>query len=356
MLTAPFLHLCRIRSVASCFAEVHASYQHLPDVAYEVRQGAILCRQQLLESTKMLRRVEHTSGVVLNMLPDLELAIEEGEPKLAGNFFSMVKGWVVELKELVISTQSMNKQSMEKIQQIIERSTIGLQAGASKAAGSTHSVSIPKPILEAIMKKLEISDKLPIVDNDNAVASSDDSLQLSVQQLMELFASLFSNASPSKEVVESKDSLLLARVYSIDSDASLGSASPDKLKTTKAEDGHAEDVPDGQTKAGIAATAHRTSSMDVDFPALDSRKESNDSTISMDGGDVGRCSDSEDPSKREESNNNNNNNTALKSTQPQPVSGASHLNLALEKLHQVRLQCLPLLLLTHPLTHSPMVL
>lgn len=270
------------------------------------------------------------------MLPDLELAIEEGEPKLAGNFFSMVKGWVVELKELVISTQSMNKQSMEKIQQIIERSTIGLQAGASKAVGSTHSVSIPKPILEAIMKKLEISDKMPIVDNDDAVASTDDSLQLSVQQLMELFASLFSNASQSKEVEESRDSLLLARVYSIDSDASLGSTSPEKLKT-EANDGHTESVSDGQMNAGIAATAHRTNSMDVDYPVLDSRKESNDSTISMDGGDAGRCCDSEDPTKKER-------NTplvfvadggaALKPTQP-PVSGASHLNLALEKLHQV---------------------
>lgn len=288
------------------------------------------------------------------MLPDLELAIEEGEPKLAGNFFSMVKGWVVELKELVISTQSMNKQSMEKIQQIIERSTIGLQAGASKAAGSTHSVSIPKPILEAIMKKLEISDKLPIVDNDDATAasSSDDSLQLSVQQLMELFASLFSNASQSKEVVESNDSLLLARVYSIDSDASLGSTSPEKLKT-EAKDGHTESVSDGQMNAGIAATAHRTNSMDVDYPVLDSRKESNDSTISMDGG---RCSDSEDPSKRE---GNSplvfvaDGGAALKPTQP-PVSGASHLNLALEKLHQVRLTCLPSPIYSS--THSIMVL
>ena len=291
------------------------------------------------------------------MLPDLELAIEEGEPKLAGNFFSMVKGWVVELKELVISTQSMNKQSMEKIQQIIERSTIGLQAGASKAAGSTHSVSIPKPILEAIMKKLEISDKMPIVDNDDAAASSssDDSLQLSVQQLMELFASLFSNASQSKEVVENNDNLLLARVYSIDSDASLGSTSPEKLKT-EANDGHTESVSDGQMNAGIAATAHRTNSMDVDYPVLDSRKESNDSTISMDGGDAGRCSDSEDPSKRE---GNNplvfvaDGGAALKPTQP-PVSGASHLNLALEKLHQVRLACLPSPF--HSSTHSIMVL
>jgi len=293
----------------------------------------------------MLRRVEHTSGVVLSMLPDLELAIEEGEPKLAGNFFSMVKGWVVELKQLVISTQHMNKQSMDKIQQIIERSTIGLQAGASQAAaGANHSVNIPKPILQAIMKKLEISDvKLPI-ECDNALTATDDSLQLNVQHLMELFVSLFSNSSSSNSNeavdVESKDNLL-ARVYSIDSDASLGSTSPDKL-INEANAGQAgvnghevvnERVSEQtKTATGIAATAHRTSSMDVDSPFLDARKESNDSTISMDGGDQIRSSDGEGPMK--EPLIVADGGAALKPTQP-PVSGASHLSLALEKLHQV---------------------
>ncbi len=41
--------------------------------------------------------------------PDLELAVEEGEPKLATDFFNMVKQWVVELKELVKSTQVSNQ-------------------------------------------------------------------------------------------------------------------------------------------------------------------------------------------------------------------------------------------------------
>ena len=49
------------------------------------------------------------------MFPDLELAIEEGEPQLALHFFSMVKVWVVELRELVNSTQQKNNASMDQV-------------------------------------------------------------------------------------------------------------------------------------------------------------------------------------------------------------------------------------------------
>lgn len=110
---APLLHLQR--SIATCFEEVHASYKDLPEVASEVRQGAALCREQLTESTKMLRKVEQTAAAVLGMFPDLELAVEEGEPQLAAEFFGMVKGWVVELREMVNSTQGINKASMFQV-------------------------------------------------------------------------------------------------------------------------------------------------------------------------------------------------------------------------------------------------
>jgi serine/threonine protein kinase len=110
---APLLHLQR--SIATCFAEVHDSYRDLPEVASEVRHGASLCRDQLTESMKMLRKVEQTAEAVLGMFPDLVLAVEEGEPQLAADFFSMVKGWVAELRELVSSTQSINKASMFQV-------------------------------------------------------------------------------------------------------------------------------------------------------------------------------------------------------------------------------------------------
>jgi hypothetical protein len=110
---APLLHLQR--SIADCFDEVHASYKDLPEVASEIRQGAALCREQLTESTKMLRKVEQTAAAVLGMFPDLELAVEEGEPQLAADFFNMVKGWVAELREMVNTTQGINKASMFQV-------------------------------------------------------------------------------------------------------------------------------------------------------------------------------------------------------------------------------------------------
>jgi len=110
---APLLHLQR--SIATCFDEVHASYQDMPEVASEIREGASLCREQLTQSLKMLRKVEQTAAAVLNMFPDLELAIEEGEPQLAANFFATVKEWVTDLRELVNSTQSINKASMQQV-------------------------------------------------------------------------------------------------------------------------------------------------------------------------------------------------------------------------------------------------
>ena len=110
---APLLHLQR--SIATCFDEVHASYKEMPEVASDIRQGAALCREQLTESTKMLRKVEQTAAAVLNMFPDLELAVEEGEPALAAEFFGMVKEWVAELREMVTTTQGINKASMYKV-------------------------------------------------------------------------------------------------------------------------------------------------------------------------------------------------------------------------------------------------
>lgn len=109
----PLLHLQR--SIATCFEEAHSVYQHYPDIATQVRRGAVLCRQQLAASTKMLREVEQTASAVLGMFPDLELAVEEGEPVMAANFFTMVRTWVVDLRMLVNSTQTANRASMEQV-------------------------------------------------------------------------------------------------------------------------------------------------------------------------------------------------------------------------------------------------
>ena len=51
----------------------------IPELANEVKQSTSLCKEQLTESAKMLRKIEQTAAAVLQMLPDLELAIEEGK-------------------------------------------------------------------------------------------------------------------------------------------------------------------------------------------------------------------------------------------------------------------------------------
>lgn len=109
------------REVAACFDDALTVYQFLPEVAAEIRRGSDLCHRQIQESTKMLRKIEQTACSVLEMFPDLELAISEGEPELAMKFFGMMKGWVTELMLLVNGTQSANRASLDQVQVIVER-------------------------------------------------------------------------------------------------------------------------------------------------------------------------------------------------------------------------------------------
>ena len=59
--------------------------------------------------------MEQTAVAVLQLFQDLELAVEEGEPQLALDFFNLVRTWVGELKEAVLSTQQVHKLSMEQV-------------------------------------------------------------------------------------------------------------------------------------------------------------------------------------------------------------------------------------------------
>ena len=59
--------------------------------------------------------MEQTATSVLNLFPDLELAVEEGEPSLAAEFFNMVRQWVGELREMVAATQAANRASMVEV-------------------------------------------------------------------------------------------------------------------------------------------------------------------------------------------------------------------------------------------------
>eukprot|EP01039_Chlorochromonas_danica_P009194 gene9194-10154_t len=186
---APLLHLQR--SIATCFEEAHAQYQMMPEVAVQVRRGAVLCRQQLVESTKMLRKVEQTAAEVLEMFPDLELAVEEEEPQLAAEFFNIVKGWVVELREVVASTQKINKASMNQIQKVVEQSTLGLRKQEENKK-AVNTISLSKKLLETLMDKIQVpsSTNAMIVGSPHH-SDDEDVIALDANQVLELFMALF---------------------------------------------------------------------------------------------------------------------------------------------------------------------
>jgi len=210
---APLLHLQR--SIALCFEEAHAEYQEFPEVASQIRRGAVLCRHQLVESTKMLRKVEQTAKEVLEMFPDLELAIEEDEPKLASEFFNIVKEWVVELREQVNSTQKINKASMNQIQRVVEQSTMSLKEKVQeKERHHTTQMMLAKQFVETILQKLNpttVGNALTNGSSKGGAASNNagnnnghDSVDLSnvnidANSAFELFLSLFSAATQQQQ-------------------------------------------------------------------------------------------------------------------------------------------------------------
>lgn len=188
----PLLHLQR--SIASCFEQAHLAYQEIPEVATRVRRGAALCRSQLTESTKMLHKVEQTATSVLNMFPDLELAVEEGAPELATQFFTMVRGWVGELRQMVNSTVQVNKASMDEIQAIVEQSTIGLQ--------SSYQQQKIRNITQSLMSAIQSQVNLATTNNGEKVEMTSD-------QILQLFLNLFGQQRNNIQFNEN-ESLLIA--------------------------------------------------------------------------------------------------------------------------------------------------
>lgn len=135
-----------------------------------------MCRTQVQESTKMLHKVEQTSLSVLNMFPDLELALEENEPALAGIFFDMVKSWISELVVSVGVTQQANRASISKIQNILETSTNRLKVSTSPRISNGDKVTVSISDLQRTL--LDLQNK----QNSNTLNTTD---------FVALFSSLF---------------------------------------------------------------------------------------------------------------------------------------------------------------------
>uniref|UniRef100_A0A7S1UJ38 Protein kinase domain-containing protein n=1 Tax=Phaeomonas parva TaxID=124430 RepID=A0A7S1UJ38_9STRA len=108
------------KEVARCMALAHAAYADSPVVAAEVRRSAIICRTAQVESAALLRRVQQTADSVLDLIPDLELAVREQEPELAMEFFSTVRTWVQRLTDEITRVQGENKNSLVALSDAFE--------------------------------------------------------------------------------------------------------------------------------------------------------------------------------------------------------------------------------------------
>ena len=145
----------------------------------------------------MLRTVEQTAGAVLNMFPDLELAVEENEPTLAIAFFNMVRGWVVELRALVHSTQDVNKASMEQIQLIVEQSTLGLMQHRTEAqTGMAEQLSQRLTDMLAVQRRnLQMNTATAAGGAEGTDVPFHPGGGISADQLLDLFVTMFGHQS-----------------------------------------------------------------------------------------------------------------------------------------------------------------
>lgn len=131
-----------------------------------------------------------TNQLQLDMFPDLELAVDEGVPELANEFFTIVKGWVVDLRDLVSSTQKANHASMIQIQTIVESSTVGLK-NSGRQGSLPSTMKLPKGVISMVQKQLTNGD-----DNNPMDGSVTQDISLSPDQVLELFLGLFGQVQP----------------------------------------------------------------------------------------------------------------------------------------------------------------
>ena len=107
------------RSIASCLHSALCACAHEPAISSNIRKSAVLCREQLLQSTKLLRKIEQTATSVLDMYKDLELAVAEGMPARAHDLFSTVKKWVGDLRAAVVEVQTANQARILQVHETI---------------------------------------------------------------------------------------------------------------------------------------------------------------------------------------------------------------------------------------------
>ena len=114
-------------------------------MSQRIRGCAVLCRSQLLENTKLLRKIEQTAAGALDLHEDLELSVASGESPLALQLLTTCKKWVGGLREAVVAVQRGNRVQVDELHGAISDVEAIRARGADPAALGGENAAPPAP-------------------------------------------------------------------------------------------------------------------------------------------------------------------------------------------------------------------
>ncbi len=114
-------HLVLLQAqIAACMEEAYHASSGKPGLESLVRKSALQTRDMMNSSLQLTKKLQQTALSVLEMMPDLKVAMEEGEFKMAVVFFETIKEWVVELKAESITLIQTNSGVIQNLSCVIE--------------------------------------------------------------------------------------------------------------------------------------------------------------------------------------------------------------------------------------------
>jgi len=93
-LVNPDLLLQLQSQIAQCFRKAFDVFKDDDVVSPGIVSSAVASRELLHASETILKKLEHTSLSVLDLLPDMKIAVEEGEFGMAASCFDKIKDWI----------------------------------------------------------------------------------------------------------------------------------------------------------------------------------------------------------------------------------------------------------------------
>lgn len=85
-------------SIADSLRAAYLEYGDDPEIAPGIVASSVGSRELLRSAENILKKLQETAKSILALLPDLQLAVEEGEFAMAASFFATIKEWIQTLK------------------------------------------------------------------------------------------------------------------------------------------------------------------------------------------------------------------------------------------------------------------